>query len=736
MNKLVYVGMSAAVLLVGCGGAVGTIEYQSPGRPSGQPAELPLELASPFIDDAILQRGMEAPVWGWATTGATVTVSFAGQKRSATADHSGKWMVKLDPLEASADGRELTVTSSKGESITRKGVLVGEVWFASGQSNMEWVAGKSMCADLARTLERSKGKVPVREYQVDIGSSLFPQSRASCADGWKGPGKAGGFSALALSFAWTLHEDLKVPIGIMRSSHGATPIETWTAYEGFASHPKLQHIACKIRQSDPTTPEGKEAYAKFYDDLRQWQVESEKVMARGGPALPRPKLPGIGAEWKGASRMYNKKIAPLIPYAIRGAIWCQGTSNGNDGRIYAAKMEALVNGWRENWGRPDLPFYFTQQQCYGQPDPDSVGFADLREAQRLFFMNAKNVGMVLQHDLNSARPTGIHYYNKLDPGKRLARWALAHEYDRDMAYTGPICESHRIEGNTVRVRFEQRGPGAGLMVGSKGMAADWKKGPDAYVEPARATPAEKLKHFRLACRDRKWHAAEATIVGDEVHVTSPAVPEPVGVQYAYSGTPMGANLYNRAGLPATAFAYFEGKQLFSKDLPEQIAAAKAREEAKANPPPTAPYLQVSSIYRHRAVIQRDLPVPVWGFALPGAEVTVVFGDQTKKAVADEFERWRVTLDPMPASARGRDLTITCGNGPTRTINDVVVGDVWVLTGARSISGEFVVSSRNKDKAPPPAMPHLREFRIRTKARRFRSPRKRRMEIGGGKYVAS
>ncbi|MHC4200011.1 MAG: sialate O-acetylesterase, partial [Planctomycetota bacterium] len=466
------------------------------------------------------------------------------------------------------------------------------------------------------------------------------------------------------------------------------------------------------------------------------QVESEKVMKRGGPALPRPKLPGIGAEWKGAGRMYNKKIHPLIPYAIRGAIWCQGTSNGNDGRIYAAKMEALVNGWREKWGRPDLPFYFTQQQCYGQPDPDSVGFADLRETQRLFFMNAKNVGMVLQHDLNSARPTGIHYYNKLHPGMRLARWALAHQYGRNIAYTGPIYRSHRIEGDTVRVRFEQRGPGGGLMVGSKGMAADRKKGPDAYVEPARATPGEKLKHFRLTGRDRKWHAAEASIVDDEVVVTSSAVAGPVGVQYAYSGTPMGANLYNRAGLPATAFAYFEGKQLFNEDLPEAIAAAKAREEAKTNPPPRPPYLQVSSIYRHRAVVQRDLPVPVWGFALPGNEVTVVFGGQTKKAVADEFERWRVTLDPMPASARGRDLTITCSNGPTRSINDVVVGDVWVLTGARNLSSEFVVSSRNKDKAPPPAMPLLREFRIRTKARRFRSPRKRRMEIGGGKYVAS
>jgi len=529
--KYMSMGPVAMLLLVGCATGVNTIQE----RPQQAPRELPLDLASPFVDNLVLQREMKAPVWGWARTGNQVTVAFAGQSKTATADTRGKWMVKLDPLEACADERELTVTSSRGESITCKGVLVGEVWFASGQSNMDWIAGKSMCGEIAGLMSRSKDELPIREYQVDIGSALFLQSRTTSADGWRGARKAGGFSALALSFAWALHQELKVPIGIMRSSHGATPVEPWTAYEGFASHPRLQHIAAKIRSSDPTTAEGREAYARFYDDLRKWQIESEEIINKGGAALPRPHLPGIGDEWKGATRMYNMKIAPLIPYAIRGAIWCQGTSNGNDGRIYAAKMKALVNGWRENWGRPDLPFYFTQQQCYGEPNPDNVGFADLREAQRLFFMNAKNVGMVLQHDLNPGRPTGIHYYNKLDPGKRLARWALTHEYGRDIAYTGPIYKSHSILGNTVRVQFEQHGPGGGLMVGSKGMEEDRRQEPSGYFEPARETKGEKLKHFRVAGKDRVWHAAEAVIDSDEVVVSAEAVPNPVGVQYAYWG---------------------------------------------------------------------------------------------------------------------------------------------------------------------------------------------------------
>ena len=322
-----------------------------------------LELASPFVDDLILQRGMEVPVWGWAEPGSVVTVAFAGQSKSATASEMGKWMVKLESLEASHDERELTVTSAKSERITRRGVLVGEVWFASGQSNMDWLAGKSMCRDLANELQRAKEDVPIREYTVDTGSSIFLRSRADSEGGWKRSKQAGGFSALSLAFAAELHDELKVPIGILRATHGATPLETWCAYEGFAEHSKLQEIALRIRRSDPTTPDGKAAYAQYDEDLESWQVASEKLINRGGAALPRPKLPGIADDWKGATRMYNKKIAPLIPYAIRGAIWCQGTSNANDGKIYAAKMEALVNGWRENWGRPDLPFYFTQMQC-------------------------------------------------------------------------------------------------------------------------------------------------------------------------------------------------------------------------------------------------------------------------------------------------------------------------------------------------------------------------------------
>ena len=692
-----------------------------------------LELGSPFVDNAILQRDMPVPVWGWAKPGSEVSVTFGVQTKTTTADTRGKWRISLDPLKASLEERELTVTIPEGQSLTRTGVLVGEVWFASGQSNMDWIASKSMCRDLANQLQRSKEDIPVREYNAELGSSLFLCSRVASEQGWKKAGQAGSFSALSLAFAWDLYQTLKVPIGIVRSTHGATPIETWIPYEGVAPHPKLQNIALRIRQSDPTTQESKEAYQTYFDDLRRWQIESEKIITQGGDALPRPTLPGIADDWKGATRMYNFKIAPLVPYAIRGMIWCQGTHNANDGKIYAAKMEALLNGLRQNWGKPDLPFYFTQMQCYGEANPDQIGFADIREAQTLFFMNNAHVGMVAQYDLNSARPTGIHNFNKLDPGKRLARWALAHEYGRDMAYCGPIFKSYTVKGHSVRVQFEQRGPGGGLMVASKGMQVDMKDDPHAYVEPAKETPGQALTHFRLCARDRVWHTADAHIEGNEVVVMSQAVPNPIGVQYAYSASPIGANLYNRAGLPATPFAYVHGKQFFKEDDPELVAAEKAEAERRYS---RKPFLLPSSLLRDHAVIQRDISVPIWGHGVPGTEITVAFGGQTQKTTVGRYEKWRVRLDPMLAASQGRDLEITASDGDKRTIKDVVVGDVWIMTGAQKLTRELVVARWDPAVERPQALPLLREFRLKTNARRFRTPRKRRLEIGGGKYVAS
>ena len=201
-----------------------------------------------------------------------------------------------------------------------------------------------------------------------------------------------------------------MPIGILLSAHSNTRIEAFTQRQAIETHSQLKRDTELVRDADPLTEQGRQALDQYYGALKAWQQVAGAAAVAGGKIPARPSLPGIASMWRGPSQFFNGKINPVVPYAIRGAIWCQGTSNSNDGRIYAARMEALVNGWRAAWGLPEMPFYFTQMQCYGSPDPESVGFADIRQVQHMFFRNnRKNVGMVVQSDLNSARPQGLSH---------------------------------------------------------------------------------------------------------------------------------------------------------------------------------------------------------------------------------------------------------------------------------------------------------------------------------------
>ena len=694
-------------------------------------ADHQLELAVPFTDNMILQRESKVPIWGFDAPGNRVTVEFAGQRKTAVADKNGDWMVKLDPLKASRVEQGFEVKNNRGKSVSLKGVLVGEVWFSSGQSNMVWTAGKSMCNELARELASSKEDVPIREININTVSALYPQKKGTSEGGWKKANGASGFSALSLSFAYELYKELNVPIGILLSAHSNTRIEAFTQRDAIEAHPKLAGDADLIRDADPLTDQGRNAYERYYSDLKAWQEEAGRMAEAGGKKPARPNLPGIGGMWRGPSQFFNGKIAPVIPYAIRGAIWCQGTSNGGDGRIYAARMEALVKGWRDAWGMPEMPFYFTQMQSYGASDPNNVGFADIRQVQHLFFQNnRKNVGMVVQSDLNSARPGGIHYYNKLHPGMRMARWALAKQYGKDIACTGPIYSGYKVDGRKVVVSFEKESLFGGLMVGNKGMAKDYRE-PGKFVEPARPTPGDKLDHFRVCGADRKWHAAEVLIVGDTVVASSPKVPAPIGVQYAYNAVPENSNLYNQAGLPATPFAEMDGELIFEEDDLEKAAALKAKYAQYTDP--NYPILQVAEYYRDGVILQRNHPIQVWGHANQGVNVTVTLDDATKTAVANDLQQWSVSFPPRKASAKPIILTITSSHGHSRTVKDILLGDVWYLTGSSLLTSEWAYNQRDKEADLPRAMPLVREFCRKTSASAFATPRKRRFETGGGKY---
>jgi sialate O-acetylesterase len=694
-----------------------------------------LEVAAPFTDNMILQRQSAVPVWGFDAPGTKITVEFAGQKKTAVSDKNGDWMVKLTPLKASRTERTFKVTNNKGESINLKDVLVGEVWFSSGQSNMVWVACKSMCDPLGRKLAESEEDIPIREIKIDTVSALYPQKKATSDRGWKKSKSyesfskycATHFSALSLSFAHELYKELDVPIGILLSAHSNTRIEAFTQRQAFEKHPLLKGDVDLMHDGDPLTEQGRNAFEQYYQDLRVWQKEAGEAVVSGGKIPNRPNLPGIAGMWRGPSQFFSGKINPVVPYAVRGAIWCQGTSNSNDGPIYAARMEALVNGWRDAWSMPNMPFYFTQMQCYGDPDPNRVGFADIRQAQHKFFMeNRKNVGMVVQTDLNSARPGGIHYSNKLHPGMRMARWALAKEYGKDIAYTGPIYTGYKVNGDKAIVSFEKGSLFGGLMVGSKGMAKDVKE-PGKYVEPAKPTPNDKLNHFRLCDKDKKWHAADAVIVGDTVEVSSKDVPNLIGVQYAYNGSPLKSNLYNKAGLPATPFASVDGKLIF-EDQVAKAAAQKARYASHSDP--NRPIFDLAPYYRDSIIIQRDKKLTVWGRANKGIKVTVTLGDITRTAVANDAQDWAAEFPPMKASAKPITLTVKSSHGHGRTVKDILVGDVWYVIGGEKLTKEWAYDPRDKKAKIPEAMPLVREFRRKTSGSWSTAPRKH-FETGGG-----
>jgi hypothetical protein len=699
-----------------------------------------IELGTPFRDNAVLQREMPLPVWGWSKPGASVTVEFTGQKATAKAGADGKWMLKLKPLTASAEPSEMVVEESgfggqeSGKKVVLKNILVGEVWHASGQSNMEWFAGKSNCSLLAQEISKATAEVPIRELRTDTVSALYPQEKVTSEAGWKTSRSAGDFSALALAFAHELQKELKVPVGILLTSHSNTRVEAFNERKAIEAHPYLKLDAALMHDGDVTTEQGRAAFEKYYQDLETWRKASAELGFPLEKPLPRPNLPGIAGEWRGPSQFFNGKIAPVAPYAIRGSLWCQGESNNGDGRLYAARMEALANGWRNAWGKPDMPFYFTQMQCYGSTDPDELGMADVRQAQHEFFMNNRDhVGMVVQTDLNPAATGAIHYTNKLHPGMRLARWALAKDYGRDIAYTGPIFEKASIEGNKAVVSFEKGSLFGGLMVGSKGLEKDNKE-PGKYLEPAAPTPNEKLNHFRLCGKDRKWHAAEAVISGDTVIVTSKDVPEPVGVQYAYSATPMNSNLYNKAGLPATPFAVIDGKPIFEEDDAAKVAAKKARQASHSDP--NHPVFELAAFYRDGAIIQRDQPIPVWGFANKGVEVTVTLGGVTQTAVANERQQWSVSFPALKASAQPITLEVKTNHDRNRKVSDILVGDVWFLTGNTLLTSEPAYDKRDPKATIPESMPLVREFRRRTAASTHPVPRKRGFETGGDRKYRS
>jgi sialate O-acetylesterase len=492
-----------------------------------------------FSNHMLLQRGLEAPVWGWAEAGEEVSVQFAGQEKSATADENGKWMVRLDALEASSKGRALVVKEKN--TITLNDVLVGDVWICSGQSNMEWQTRSVINAPE----EIAAAKYPeIRLFDVP-GHTTAATAQSDVPGGsWQlcSPQSVASFSAVGYFFGRHFHRETGVPVGLLGTNWGGTRIEPWVPPVGFRSVPELKNIARQIDQFDPTTATGKATWDAHLKNVEDWIAKTRDALAAGTNVSKAPITPGFTNSGQ-PTAIYNSMVHGLAPYGVRGAIWYQGESNGSEGVSYFHKMQALIQGWRNVWGQGEFPlyFYFVQLADFQKSNDNPAGgdgWAKLREAQRQT-LTIPGTGMAVITDIGAAND--IHPRNKQDVGYRLALWALRDVAKQNVVPSGPLFKEIKVEESAIRVYFEHAANG--LIVGER------KKG----LEPTPEVKDGTLMRFAIAGEDKTWHWADAKIDGDTVVVSSKKVPKPVAVRYGYTMNPTGANLYNKEGLPASPF---------------------------------------------------------------------------------------------------------------------------------------------------------------------------------------
>lgn len=480
-------------------------------------ANADVRLPAIFSDHMVLQCDVSAPVWGWAEAGETVTVNVAGQTQTATADASGKWSVKLTPL-AKAEPTTLTVAGKN--TIVINDVLVGEVWLGSGQSNM------AMTVNRAKDYEQEQAAANLPQVRMFTEKSTYAKEpSAECHGAWQicSPETVGSFSATAYFFGRELHKELGVPVGLIVSAVGGTPIESWIDPLGAQSAAALKPYLAVLERDrlKATSPEAQVIYEK---QLARWEAQQATPPAPGTPRLRKPLSPEVMAERKGnLGGLYNGKIAPLIPYAIRGVIWYQGEANSRPEKsaYYKDLLSFLVTDWRAKWGQ-ELPFAWVQLAGFGRTDED---WCLVREAM-LQCLSLPHTGMAVAVDIGEEKD--IHPKNKQDVGKRLANWALGTVYDKSVpATSGPLPAGHEVRGAEIVLRF-------------------------THAEGGLQARGDALHGFRLAADDGVWKPAQARIEGETVVVTSPEISSPKHVRYGWAGF-TDANLYNGAGLPASPF---------------------------------------------------------------------------------------------------------------------------------------------------------------------------------------
>ena len=440
-----------------------------------------------FSSNMVLQRNKPVPVWGTATPGEKISVSFNKQRKTTTANGSGAWRVTLDPLTASSTPSSLIVAGNN--TIALSNILVGEVWLCSGQSNMEYTMRKN--SKVVKRADSTDSPIDELERANNPSIRIFLVTQKNLLDnkpmtsGWSiaKDSALSSFSAAGYFFAKELYYKLHVPVGMISAAISGSDIEPW--------------LPGKIKKQS-------EKDHRFKLDETQ---------------------PG---------KFYPKMIRPLAPFSIKGFLWYQGETNcfQNETIEYTYKMKALINGWRKLWNDDKLSFYYVQiapfyySKSKNQYPLNEETLPKFWEAQTLA-MKIPNTGMAVINDLAKS-PDDLHPEGKWEVGRRLAQWALAKDYRLNVVPSGPVLNQMKIKEGRVELEFDHTGRG---LISKDGKPLNW---------------------FIIAGADGKFVTADTRIEGDKIIVSSPAVPKPVHVRFAWSEAAQ-PNFFNKEGLPAVPF---------------------------------------------------------------------------------------------------------------------------------------------------------------------------------------
>ena len=492
------------------------------------PAFAQLTLPSVLSSHMVVQRDLPVHIWGLAAPGEAVQVSFRGETKSTSAGQLGRWSVYLSrggaggPFDLTVKG---TPAAAGGEAaaaipaqtVSFSDVLVGDVWVASGQSNMEFAMRQAATAE--QDLPHAAND-RIRLMIVKKKAAEYPLDDVE-TEGWAAstPDTAKDFSAVAWYFAREIEQREHVPVGVIDSTWGGTVAEAWTRMAALGADAALAPVFVSWGQMTE-----REEDALLRDKGEQMQRAEAKAAGKPEPQFPwHPQL----LSW-GPAMLWNGMIAPLTTFPIRGVIWYQGETNSALARapLYRRVFGAMIEDWRHEWGIGDFPFLFVQISNFkSSPKED---WAELRE-QQLKTLDLNNTAMAVTIDIGN--PDNVHPTDKVDVGLRLALAARALSYGEDISYSGPIYRQATPEGNAIRIWFEHP---------AKGLTA---KGGE-------------LTGFEVAGADGRFVPATAKIDGNTIVASSNAVAEPRFVRYGWANSPQ-CNLFNGEGLPASPFTSAE-----------------------------------------------------------------------------------------------------------------------------------------------------------------------------------